>query len=118
MGNDAAVGFAASQGHFQLNVFKPVIARNVLQSITLLGDGCTAFTERCVHGIRANIEMISQNTERTLMLATALNQHIGYYKAAEIVKKVCSDTYWTHQQHLLSFFLFFFNEKKYIVNLE
>eukprot|EP00298_Acanthocystis_sp_HF-20_P004425 c14754_g1_i1.p1 GENE.c14754_g1_i1~~c14754_g1_i1.p1 ORF type:complete len:192 (+),score=59.26 c14754_g1_i1:260-835(+) len=87
IGNDTAVSFAGSQGHFQLNVFKPVIVKNVLESINLLGEGCIAFAERCIDGIKPNTKVIEQNTQRTLMLATALNQHIGYHKAAEIVKK-------------------------------
>ena len=86
-GNDATVGFAGSQGNFQLNVYKPVMAHAVLESIRLLGDACGAFDEHCAHGIRANAERIEANVERNLMLVTALNRHIGYDKAAAIAKK-------------------------------
>ncbi len=86
-GNDAAVAFAGTQGNFQLNVYKPVMVHNVLESIELLGDACLAFDEHCAVGIEPNQERISQNLERNLMLVTALNRHIGYDKAAEIAKK-------------------------------
>ncbi|WP_046179920.1 class II fumarate hydratase [Domibacillus tundrae] len=85
-GNDAAVGFAASQGNFELNVFKPVIVYNTLQSIRLLADGITSFNERCASGIEANLDVIQELMEQSLMLVTALNPHIGYEKAAEIAK--------------------------------
>ncbi|KMY53155.1 fumarate hydratase [Bacillus sp. FJAT-27231] len=85
-GNDATVGFAASQGNFELNVFKPVIIYNVLQSTRLLADGIQSFDERCAVGLEANEEVIKQLMERSLMLVTALNPHIGYEKAAEIAK--------------------------------
>ncbi|WP_258921813.1 class II fumarate hydratase [Heyndrickxia coagulans] len=85
-GNDAAIGFAASQGNFELNVFKPVIIYNFLQSVHLLGDAMKSFDERCVCGIEPNVETIRENVNRSLMLVTALNPHIGYEKAAQIAK--------------------------------
>ncbi|MEH7116354.1 class II fumarate hydratase [Neobacillus vireti] len=85
-GNDAAIGFAASQGNFELNVFKPIIIYNLIQSIRLLTDGIQSFNENCAIGIKANVEKIKNNVERSLMLVTALNPHIGYEKAAEIAK--------------------------------
>ncbi|MDM3888209.1 class II fumarate hydratase [Pseudomonas sp. BCRC 81390] len=87
LGNDAAIGFAASQGHLQLNVFKPVIIHNLLQSIELLADGCRNFQKHCVAGIEPDAEQMAAHLERGLMLVTALNPHIGYDKAAEIAKK-------------------------------
>jgi fumarate hydratase class II len=86
-GNDHAVAFAASQGNFQLNVYKPVILHNVLESITLLADACRAFNEHCAAGIEPNLPRIKANLENSLMLVTALNPHIGYEKAAEIAIK-------------------------------
>lgn len=85
-GNDATVAFAGSQGNFQLNVFKPVMVHNVLESIQLLGDACAAFNEHCAQGITPNTERIEHNLQQNLMLVTALNRHIGYDKAAEIAK--------------------------------
>jgi len=85
-GNDATIGFAASQGNFELNVFKPVIIYNMIQSIRLLADAIHSFNENCVIGIEANEEVIKQNVDRSLMLVTALNPHIGYEKAAKIAK--------------------------------
>ncbi|MEH7417738.1 class II fumarate hydratase [Neobacillus drentensis] len=85
-GNDTAISFAASQGNFELNVFKPVIIYNLIQSIRLLSDGIRSFNENCAIGIEANGEKIKNNVERSLMLVTALNPHIGYEKAAEIAK--------------------------------
>ncbi|NEU30759.1 class II fumarate hydratase [bacterium LRH843] len=90
-GNDATIGFAASQGHFQLNVFKPVIIYNVLQSIRLLADAITSFHDNCLVGLEANEDVIEQHVERSLMLVTALNPHIGYEKAAEIAKLAFSE---------------------------
>ncbi|WP_410982068.1 class II fumarate hydratase [Bacillus cereus] len=86
MGNDATIGFAASQGNFELNVFKPVIAYNFLQSARLLADATIAFNDKCAVGIEANEEVINQNVNRSLMLVTALNPHIGYENAATIAK--------------------------------
>jgi fumarate hydratase, class II len=85
-GNDAAIGFAASQGNFELNVFKPVIIYNFLQSAGLLADGMRSFNDHCAIGIEANLEVIAGHVERSLMLVTALNPHIGYEKAAQIAK--------------------------------
>jgi fumarate hydratase class II len=86
MGNDVTVGIAGSNGHFELNVFKPVIAANVLQSARLLGDACVSFADNCAIGIQANLPMVKQHLDNSLMLVTALNTKIGYYKAAEIAK--------------------------------
>lgn len=86
-GNDATVAFAGSQGNFELNVFKPVIIFNILQSIILLGDACRSFKERAVDGITPNLKKIKEHVENSLMLVTALNRHIGYDKAAEIALK-------------------------------
>ena len=82
MGNDAAVGFAASQGNFELNVFMPVLAYNMLQSIRLLGDGIASFEKNCLAGLRANREKMSENLGRSLMLVTCLSPEIGYENAA------------------------------------
>ncbi len=86
-GNDAAVAFAGSQGNFQLNVFKPVMVHNVIESMQLLGDACVAFNDNCAVGIEPNLERIKENLNKNLMLVTALNRHIGYDKAAAIAKK-------------------------------
>lgn len=85
-GNDAAVAFAGSQGNFQLNVYKPVMVHNILESIDLIGDACVSFDEHCAVGIEPNLPVINQNLEKNLMLVTALNKHIGYDKAAAIAK--------------------------------
>jgi len=86
MGNDATIGFAASQGNFELNVFKPVIAYNFLQSVRLLSDGMDSFNTNCAVGIEPNIETIEKNLKNSLMLVTALNPYIGYENAAKIAK--------------------------------
>ncbi|MDA5109747.1 class II fumarate hydratase [Brevibacillus thermoruber] len=86
MGNDAAIGFAASQGNFELNVFKPVIIYNFLQSARLLADAMRSFCDNCAVGIEPNRPVIERNLERSLMLVTALNPHIGYEKAATVAK--------------------------------
>ena len=86
MGNDAAVGFAGSQGHFELNVFKPMIAYNVLQSAQLLGDAATAFADRCVAGLAANTDRIEALMRESLMLVTALAPEIGYDAATKVAK--------------------------------
>ncbi len=87
MGNDTAVGTAASQGNFELNVFLPVCAYNFLQSARLLAESMASFNERCVRGIRANREKMEENVQRSLMLVTALNPVIGYEKAAQTAQK-------------------------------
>jgi fumarate hydratase class II len=85
-GNDATVAFAASQGNFELNVFKPVIIYNVLQSIRLLSDSMNSFNKNCAAGIEPNREVIDRNINNSLMLVTSLTPLIGYDKAAEIAK--------------------------------
>lgn len=87
IGNDVAVSVGGMNGHFELNVFKPVIAANVLQSARLLGDACVSFNDKCAEGIEPNKEIIKQHMENSLMLVTALNTHIGYENAAKIAKK-------------------------------
>ena len=91
MGNDAAVGIAASQGNFELNVFMPVCAYNFLQSVRLLSEAIASFDKNCVSGIRANRERMDENVRRSLMLVTALNPHIGYENAARIAKKAYAE---------------------------
>ena len=85
-GNDAAIGFAGSQGHFELNVFKPVMIHNFLHSVRLIHDACHGFVDYCINGIELNREKIGQYLNDSLMLVTALNQHIGYDNAAKIAK--------------------------------
>jgi len=87
IGNDVAVTIGGASGHFELNVFKPLIAANVLQSARLIGDACVSFNDRCATGIQPNLPAIDRHLENSLMLVTALNPHIGYHKAAEIAKK-------------------------------
>jgi fumarate hydratase class II len=87
MGNQTAVTIGGSNGHFELNVFKPMMVRNVLQSVRLIGDSCSAFTDNCVVGIEANRERIDSLLKESLMLVTALNPHVGYDNAAKIAKK-------------------------------
>jgi fumarate hydratase class II len=91
-GNDTTVTFAGAGGNFELNVFKPVIIFNVLQSIKLISDACESFTDNCVVGIEANKKNIQKNLENSLMLVTALNPHIGYDNAAKVAKKA-------HKEH-------------------
>jgi fumarate hydratase class II len=86
MGNDAAIGFAASQGNFELNVFKPVIAYNFLQSVRLLADSMVSFNDNCAVGIEPVREQIDHYLNNSLMLVTALNPYIGYENAAKIAK--------------------------------
>jgi fumarate hydratase, class II len=93
MGNDAAIGFAGSQGNLELNVFKPVIIFNFLNSVRLLADACRSFTDHCVNGMELNFQRIEQNVQNSLMLVTALSPKIGYDKAAEIAHKA-------HHEHL------------------
>jgi fumarate hydratase class II len=85
-GNDAAIGFAGSQGHFELNVYKPMMAYNLLQSIQLLGDAALAFTNNCVIGIKADEERIKHLMQESLMLVTALAPKIGYDNATKVAK--------------------------------
>jgi len=87
IGNDLAISVGGMQGHFQLNVFKPVMIYNLLESGRLVGDACVSFTDNCVTGIEANLKNIKKNLENSLMLVTALNRHIGYENAAKIAKK-------------------------------
>ncbi len=91
MGNHTTISIAGSNGHFELNVFKPVMIYNLLQSIRLLSDGCRSFTDRCIVGIRANEDRIAQLRDESLMLVTALNPHIGYDNATKIAKKAHKD---------------------------
>lgn len=86
MGSDAGVGFAAANGHLELNVFKPVIIHNVLESCALLADACDSFRANCVAGIEPNRDVIARHLENTLMLVTALNEVIGYDNAAKVAK--------------------------------
>ena len=92
-GNDAAIGFAGSQGNFQLNVFKPVMIHNFLNSVRLLADACRSFVDHCVNGMELDMDRIAANVKNSLMLVTALSPKIGYDKAAEIAHKA-------HQQHI------------------
>jgi len=92
-GNDAAIGFAGSQGNFQLNVFKPVIIHNFLNSVRLLSDACRSFTRHCIVGMELDKQRIAQNVQNSLMLVTALSPKVGYDKAAEIAHKA-------HHEHL------------------
>jgi fumarate hydratase class II len=87
MGNDTTITFAGASGNFELNVYKPVIVYNLLQSVRLLSDGCKSFGENCVTGITANESVIAGNVQNSLMLVTALNPHIGDDKAAQIAKQ-------------------------------
>lgn len=86
LGNDVAINIGGSNGHFELNVFKPMMIRNFLESARLLGDACSSFNKNCAVGIEPNRERIEENLNNSLMLVTALNTHIGYEKAAEIAK--------------------------------
>lgn len=86
MGNHVAVTIGGANGHFELNVFKPLIASNVLRSIRLLGDGCKSFVNNCLVGIKPNEKRITELLNNSLMLVTALNPYIGYDKAASIAK--------------------------------
>ncbi len=91
MGNHTAVTIAGSQGHFQLNVFKPVIIHNILESICLLTDACNSFSHNCLEGITVNAARLQDNIDKSLMLVTALNPIIGYDNAAKIAKKALED---------------------------
>ena len=87
IGNDVAIAVGGAQGHYELNVFKPMMARNILESARLLGDACASFSAHCVEGIKPNQARIDELLQNSLMLVTALNTKIGYYKAAEIANK-------------------------------
>ena len=87
VGNDAAITIGGMNGHFELNVFKPVMIFNLLMSANLIGDACNSFNEHCAVGIEPNYDAIKHNLENSLMLVTALNTHIGYENAAKIAKK-------------------------------
>lgn len=91
MGNDVTVNIAVSHGHLQLNVFKPVIIHNILESIELMADGCRNFQEHCIEGMQANEQQMADHLENGLMLVTALNRHIGYDNAAKIAKKAYAE---------------------------
>ena len=91
MGNDAAVGFAGSQGNFELNVFKPVLIHNVLESIRLLADACDSFRENCIAGLELAEGRVTELMAKSLMLVTALNRHIGYDNAAKVAKQAYRD---------------------------
>jgi len=91
MGNDAAIGIAGSQGNFELNVFKPVMIFNFLNSVRLLADACRSFNMHCVAGLEANRERIKDYIKNCLMLVTALNPKIGYDNAAKIAKTALKD---------------------------
>ena len=91
MGNDTAIGIAASQGNFELNVFKPVIVHNFLHSVRLIAEGCHSFNDHCAIGIEPNLPVIEGYVKNSLMLVTALNPHIGYDKSAQIAKKAHKD---------------------------
>jgi len=91
MGNDTTIGIAGALGNFELNVYKPVIAYNILQSIRLLADGCHAFNQYCVSGIQPNRTHMKTHIEQSLMLVTALVPHIGYDKAAQVAQKAYTD---------------------------
>jgi fumarate hydratase class II len=91
IGNDVAVNVGGATGHYELNVFKPVMIYNLLQSIRLLSDASESFTDNCVVGIEADKEMIDDHLTNSLMLVTALNPHIGYDNAAKVAKKAYND---------------------------
>ena len=91
MGNDVAISVGGTQGHYELNVFKPMMAANILQSARLIGDACVSFALNCVDGIAPNQNRIDELLNNSLMLVTALNTKIGYYKAAEIANKAHQD---------------------------
>jgi fumarate hydratase class II len=87
LGNDVAVNVGGASGNFELNVFKPLIIHNVLQSVRLLADACVSFEEHCVRGLEPNLARIKEQLDRSLMLVTALAPRLGYDRAAEIAKK-------------------------------
>ena len=87
IGNDTAINVGGANGHFELNVFKPMMVYNLLESARLIGDACRSFNDNCAVGIEPNHAVIEDKLQKSLMLVTALNPHIGYYKAAEIANK-------------------------------
>ncbi len=91
MGNDVAISIGGSNGHYELNVFKPLMAANFLQSARLIGDACVSFNDHCAVGIEPNYAGIKKHLENSLMLVTALNPHIGYENAAKIAKKALKE---------------------------
>ena len=91
MGNDVAINIGGSNGHFELNVFKPVMIKNFLESARLIGDACVSFNDNCAIGIEPNMANLKKNLDNSLMLVTALNTHIGYENAAKIAKKAHAD---------------------------
>ena len=105
IGNDAAVTMAGSQGNFELNVYKPLLANSLLQSINLLADAVKSFNEKCVTGIKPNLKKIAEHLNNSLMLVTALNKHIGYDKAAEIALKAWQEEMTLKQAALESGYL-------------
>ncbi len=117
-GNDAAVAFAGTQGNFQLNVYKPVMAHNVLESMELLADACHAFEHHCARGIEPMETRIQQNLEANLMLVTALNRHIGYDKAAAIAKRAHKEGLSLREAAISSGFLTAEEFEKWVVPLE
>lgn len=117
-GNDAAVAFAGSQGNFQLNVYKPVMAHNVLESIELLADACHAFEHHCARGIEPVEPRIRQNLEANLMLVTALNRHIGYDQAAAIAKRAHKEGLTLREAALASGFVSAADFERWVVPLD
>ena len=109
-GNDSAIGFAGSQGHFELNAYKPMIAYNVLQSINLISDACSSFTDNCVIGITPNRKTIDKLMKDSLMLVTALTPIIGYDKAAVIAKNASKNGTSIKEEAIKSGFI---NRKKF-----
>jgi fumarate hydratase class II len=91
MGNDVAINVGGMSGNFELNVYKPLMIFNLLNSIRLLGDACRSFDEHCAAGIEANREVIARHLRNSLMLVTALNPHVGFDRAAEIAKKAFAE---------------------------
>jgi fumarate hydratase class II len=91
IGNDTAITIGGMNGHFELNVFKPVMIYNLLMSARLIGDACRSFNDNCAVGIEANLPAVKEHLENSLMLVTALNTHIGYENAAKIAKKAHSE---------------------------
>ena len=88
MGNDVAIGVGGMQGHYELNVFKPMMATNILQSARLIGDACVSFSVNCAEGIEPNYDNLKKNLDNSLMLVTALNTKIGYEKAAKLLRRL------------------------------